>query len=237
MRNSSVVVALIVVLSLVSCGQIATSMQVSSSRDWDNFIITVENLTKGIYLTPILAVGHNDVDKSIFQYDRVADAELQAVAEGGNFEPLAEEFASEGGFVVANPAQGLLGPGEEVSFKIPRSNSRITLIAMMLPTNDGFVALDSALLRTGQQYLYAIDAGTEANDEQIIVDSGRPGIPGIPADPGGANYESIPSISIPQDIVIEGVVARHPGIRGFLGSALKPEHHGWVGPIAAVTIN
>ncbi len=236
MRITLVVVTIIVGLSLVSCG-LVVSTGVSSGKDWDNYTITVENLTKGIYLTPILAVGHSDVDKSVFQYGKVADTELQAVAEGGDFGPLAEEFASEGGFVVTNPAQGLLGPGEEVSFKIPRSNSRITLIAMMLPTNDGFVALDSALLRTGKQYLYAIDAGTEANNEQIIVGSGKPGISGIPADPGGANHESIPSVSTPQDIVIEGIVARHPGIKGFLGSALKPEHHGWEGPIAVITIN
>ena len=53
---------------------------------------------------------------------------------------------------------------------------------MILPTNDGFVAADSILIRGGTQELYAIDAGTEANDEQV-TGGGAPNTPGIPADP------------------------------------------------------
>jgi len=66
---------------------------------------------------------------------------------------------------------------------------------MLLPTNDGFVGLDSHPTRINDisnrdvvLYLSSYDAGTEANDELLVIDNGGvPGVPGIPADPGMRN--------------------------------------------------
>jgi len=102
-----------------------------------------------------------------------------------------------------------------------------------LPTNDGFVALDNVLLRDGEQLLYAIDSGTEANDEQI-TGGGAPNTPGIPADPGGQANAEAPGII---GLSAEGVVDRHPGISGADGSALSSEDHGWSGPVVSVTVS
>ena len=103
---------------------------------------------------------------------------------------------------------------------------------MILPTNDGFVALDNIVLREGQQYLYAIDAGTEGNDEQI-TGGGAPNTPGIPADPGGKANNEAPGIA---GVSPEGSVDRHLGIVGGEGSALDPEVHGWESAIAVVKV-
>ena len=61
------------------------------------------------------------------------------------------------------------------------------LVAMLLPTNDGFVGMDALEIPTAPgTYLYPLvgfDAGTETNDE-LITGGGAPGVAGIPADPG-----------------------------------------------------
>lgn len=192
--------------------------------------VTITNVTPNAYLTPIMIAGHGMLETGMFTFGKVASEQLQAVAEGGNIAPIAMSF--ENAQVIENPANGLLGPGESVSVELDSSNTRMSMIAMILPTNDGFVALDNILIREGIQELYAIDAGTEANDEQI-TGGGAPNTPGIPADPSGQANLSASGIT---GVSIEGSIERHPGIMGGEGSALDPEKHGWKGPVATVEI-
>ncbi len=201
-----------------------------TGRFGDSVEVTVTNVTTSIYLTPILAVGHGDRDSNMFEFGAAASDQVQAVAEGGAFLAMAAAF--EGGQIIEDPAEGLLGPGQSVTFRLDKDHTRMSLIAMMLPTNDGFVALDNVVLRDGTQSLYAIDSGTEANDE-AITGGGAPGTPGIPADPGGSALAEATGIS---GIDAEGSVMRHAGIQGGEGSALNPEIHGWSGPVAEVTV-
>lgn len=202
-------------------------------RDSDQYTITVTNITNGSYLTPLLVAGHADYQTRIFIYGKAASPELQAVAEVGDIEPLAAQFEAADAEVIENPAGDLLGPGESTTFNLSMENTRISLVSQILPTNDGFIALDNANLREGSQLLYAIDAGTEANDEQI-TGGAAPNTPGIPADPGGKANASAPGIL---GRSAEGSVERHPGISGGEGSALDPEVHGWSGAIASITIS
>lgn len=202
-------------------------------RDSDQYTVTVTNISSGSYLTPLLVAGHADHQTRIFTYGKSASPELQAAAEGGDIEPLAAQFEAAGAEVTKNPAGGLLGPGESTTFSLSMENTRISLISMILPTNDGFIALDNANLREGAQFLYAVDAGTEGNDEQISG-GGAPNTPGIPADPSGKANAEAPGISGKS---AEGSVDRHPGISGGEGSALDPEVHGWSGAIATVEIS
>ena len=192
--------------------------------------VTITNVTPNAYLTPIMIVGHGMLETGMFTFGKVASEQLQAVAEGGNIAPIAMSF--ENAQVIENPANGLLGPGESVSVELDSSNTRMSIIAMILPTNDGFVALDNILIRDGIQELYAIDAGTEANDEQI-TGGGAPNTPGIPADPSGQANLSASGIT---GVSIEGSIDRHPGIMGGEGSALDQEKHAWKGPVAIVEI-
>jgi len=196
----------------------------------DGIEVTVTNVSNGIYLTPILAVGHGEREGNMFEFGKPASEALQAVAEGGSFEAMAAHF--EGAELVKDPAEGLLGPGEFVTFELDDKTARMSLIAMMLPTNDGFVALDNISIRPGTQSLYAIDAGTEGNDE-AITGGAAPNTPGIPADPGKTADWSAQGIAGASP---EGSVQRHLGISGGDGSALDPEKVGWSGPIAEVRI-
>ena len=234
MKKILIGLAILMSVSLVGCER----MKNVDWKFWERWEktksveVVVTNITQGTYLTPILAVGHDTRQETMFEYDKAVSAELQAVAEGGNIEPMAAIYEAEGGEVVRNPHGGLLGPGQSTTFTLSPENTRLSLVAMILPTNDGFVALDNIVLREGQQYLYAIDAGTEGNDEQI-TGGGAPNTPGIPADPGGKANSEAPGIA---GVSPEGSVGRHLGIAGGEGSALDPEVYGWESAIAIVKV-
>lgn len=192
--------------------------------------VTVMNVTSAAYLAPILAVGHGEREESMFRLGEPASEQLQAVAEGGALDAMAATFVDR--TVTLDPNEGLLGPGESVTFKIGGASTRLSLIAMILPTNDGFVALDGAAIDDAPFSLVAFDAGTEANDE-AITGGGTPSTPGIPGDPSNMADKSATGVA---GATIEGKVGVHPGIQGGDGSALDPSKHGWSGPVAKVTI-
>ena len=203
---------------------------VGNQANLKDYTVTITNETANLFLTPILAVGHGERTDDMFQFGKVASPELQAVAEGGNVEPMASQF--EGEQIVVDPFNGLLGPGQSVTFNLNGSATRMSVIAMILPTNDGFVVLDNALIKVGMQELYAVDAGTESNSEHI-TGGGEPNTPGIPHDPGGQADRAATGI---EGLSPEGSVERHPGIMGGTGSALDPATHGWKGPVATIRI-
>ncbi|MDE0310484.1 MAG: spondin domain-containing protein [Acidiferrobacterales bacterium] len=236
MRKSLLIAAIVLSASMAGCDRVKDAYE--KAKFWeggsksDEIQVKVTNITSGTYLTQILAVGHNREDETMFEYGSAASTELQAVAEGGNIEPIAGTFSTADSQIVKDPNNGLLGPGESTTFTIGKGYSRLSLIAQILPTNDGFVAANNIVIREGIQELYAIDAGTEANDEQI-TGGGAPNTPGIPADPGGLATGGATGIA---SAVIEGKVDRHPGISGGEGSALNPQIHGWSGAIAVLNI-
>lgn len=152
--------------------------------------ITVTNLTQGIYFTPIIVAAHTG-DASLYQIGQAASPELQAMAEGGSLDGLESILMSVGADIQKDPVPGLLAPAMSTMTSIDTSdgNNYLSLAAMMLPTNDGFVGLSSWMIPTepGTYHIHlnAYDAGTEANDE-IVNGGGAPGTAGIPASPGGS---------------------------------------------------
>ena len=122
------------------------------------------------------------------------------------------------------------------------SNSVLSVVAMILPTNDGFIGLDNWQIPTEAGvytvYLNAYDAGTEANDE--LRGSGAPGEAGMPVPPplqpllgnGGAGVT-----------VIENNATVHIH-RGNLGDAdlnggtsdINNTVQRWLNPIAKLTV-
>jgi hypothetical protein len=107
------------------------------------------------------------------------------MAEGGDISGLSADLNGVGATIVENPAIGLLPPGMSAVANLDTdgtSNVRLTVVSMLLPTNDAFSALNA--VGTYVYVLPAYDAGTEANDE-LITGGGAPGAAGIPADPGG----------------------------------------------------
>ena len=152
--------------------------------------VEITNLTNGIWFTPFLVAAHPD-GSGIFTAGQPASANLQAMAEGGDISGLSTDLSGVGATIVENPAGGLLPPGMSAVANLDTdgtSNVLLTVVAMLLPTNDAFAALNAVTIPTDPgTYVYnlpAYDAGTEANDE-LITGGGAPGAPGIPADPGG----------------------------------------------------
>ena len=157
--------------------------------DAQQLTLTITNTTHGIYYTPFLASAHNDAIH-LFEVGETASASLQAMAEGGDISGLSTDLGGPDADTVENPAAGLLGPGEITTFSLDTAttgNTYLSIVAMLLPTNDAFVGLDALEIPTAPgtyiYYLNAFDAGTEPNDE-LITGGGAPGEPGIPAAPG-----------------------------------------------------
>lgn len=119
--------------------------------------------------------------------------------------------------------------------------THLSVVAMVLPTNDAFIGLDAwEIPTTAGTYtlnLNAYDAGTEANDE-IINGGGMPGAPGIPAAPGGdggTNGTGVMDTSSNTNVHI------HPGVLGDTDTAggmsdVDSRIHRWLNPVARVVV-
>ncbi len=156
-------------LLAMAFGTILTTGQAMATE----FTVTIKNLTNGIYFTPLLISAH-DGETRLFETGSPASSALQAMAEGGALSGLIEIVGDPDRDTIVDPAGGLLAPGgmvNEVYFNTNR-NRYLSLTAMMLPTNDGFVGLDSLRIPRFpgiyRYYLMGYDAGTEANDELIV---------------------------------------------------------------------
>ncbi|MDP5032283.1 MAG: spondin domain-containing protein [Paraglaciecola sp.] len=205
--------------------------------------IEVQNLTQGIYFTPLAVVAHTP-DASLFEVGQTASTEIQMMAEGGSLDGLSTIATAINADVLANPAGGLLAPTMKTSGDLMTAdgNTVLSIVAMILPSNDGFVGLDNWAIPTEAGtytvYLNAYDAGTEANDE--IRGSGAPGMPGMPVPPplepalgtGGSGMAATDANT---------TVHIHPGNIGDDNatggkSDVTNTVHRWLNPIAKVTV-
>lgn len=149
--------------------------------------VSITNLTSAQYFTPVIAIGHNR-SLDLFTAGDYASAAVQAIAEGGDVS-LAQG-AADSVSAASAVAGGLTAPGETVTLRLTtqKGQSYLSIAGMLLPTNDGFVGLDSVRIpgywRQRTYHANAYDAGTEYNNE-VINGGGAPGVLGIPADPGG----------------------------------------------------
>ncbi len=216
------------------------AVQTASATDFD---VTITNLTNQIHFTPFLVAAHPD-GNNLFVTGQPASANLQAMAEGGDISGLEADVNGLGATVVANPVGGLLAPASSISFNMNTdgtSNDRLSIVAMLLPTNDAFAGLNAVEIPTDPgTYVFnvpAYDAGTEANDE-IINGGGMPGVAGIPADPsglGGTGGTGAAGADANTNVHIH---------RGSLGdtdptggaSDIDSTVHRWLNPVIRVTI-
>ncbi len=204
--------------------------------------IEVTNLTGGVYYTPLLVSAHNAAT-DLFEAGEPASPALRAMAEGGDLGGLVALLEAAGADNAVNPAGGLLGPGETATAYLStgRKNRYLSVVAMLLPTNDGFVGLDAVRIpRHHGRYTWYVngyDAGTEANNE-IVNGGGAPGVPGIPADPGGGNGMGAHGVTA---LETNPRVHIHPGVIGDSdptggASDLDPAVHRWLNPVARVVV-
>lgn len=209
-----------------------------------NVGITITNTTHNIYFTPLLVTAHG-TSAQLFQPGQIATASLQAMAEGGDISLLLVDVGGADADTVANPAAGLLAPGQSTTTTLVTAagNTHLSLVGMLLPTNDGFVGLDSLMLPTTPgTYVYELngyDAGTEANNELInSINGGVSGIPGIPADPSGAAGSGGTGVT---SVETNTVVHIHRGSLGDTNptggiSDLDSTEHRWLNPVAELKL-
>lgn len=225
---------------LFSAGLLVASAT-SSAAQLD---IQITNLTRGSWFTPFLVTAHAD-DARLFVSGSPASANLQAMAEGGDISGLAADVAAINATSVENPAGGLLSPGASTSTSINTDaapdNTRLSIVAMLLPSNDGFMGLNAIEIPTeAGTYVYdvnAYDAGTEGNNE--IVGSGAPGESGFPAPEPVAAESGIGGTGI--DASAEGFVHIHRNVLGDAdleggASDIVNTVHRWLNPVVRVVI-
>ncbi|MCP5242363.1 MAG: spondin domain-containing protein [Burkholderiales bacterium] len=204
-----------------------------------DYRIEITNLTHKIEFTPRIVIAHVPVsffaagdnlnDTSSGLLDGQINNALTEIAEAGNLGPMMAILDQESiqNFVSYTIGSDLLGGGKKQTVELLNVNetlSRISLFAMLLPTNDGFIALNNAVLpQTGnvQYYLNAYDAGTETNTESCAD---------IPGPLCGGTAQS------PNDMG-EGFVHIHRGIRGLNPEEINPAEYDWKNPVAIVTIS
>jgi len=205
--------------------------------------VTLTNLTHGSHFTPLLVSAH-DESTHLFQTGMAASASLRLMAECGDISMLSTDLGGADADTIENPAAGLLAPGASTTAMLMTGtdNHHLSLVAMILPTNDGFVGVDSLHIPTTAgsytYYLNAYDAGTEANDELLPGTMCAPGVAGIPAAPGmdggtGGSGTAMADTNMTVHI--------HRGVLGDTNSAggisdLDSTVHRWQNPVAKLVI-
>jgi len=214
----------------------------SSTVAAQDMSITVTNLTQGLHFTPIITAAHTS-ENHIFMVGGVSTPELQAMAEGGDISGLVSMLSNADANISENPAAGLLAPGTSTTYALNNddSNTHLSMTTMVLPSNDGFVGLDSWNIPTEAGtytiMLNAYDAGTEANNE-LVNGGGAPGVLGIPAAPsGGAGTGGVGVTDTESNTTIHihrGNIGDDDAAGGK--SDLNNSIHRWLNPVAKLTV-
>ena len=144
--------------------------------------ITNNSAADSLYLTPFLNVFH-DGSYSAFSVGEAASAGLEQIAELGltGIETAAVEAAGHTAFTLTEPggfaAPPVFDPGSSATFTIDldaTSNSSVTLLSMIIPSNDTFISdtfelFDSNGIFTGGTFdlgrANVYDSGTETNEQ------------------------------------------------------------------------
>ena len=213
----------------------ATAAQAAT---WD---VAITNLTHGNHFTPLLMTAHAH-DAPLFEVGSTATAGVTLMAECGDLSMLETEIGYMMGdtHTSINSAMGLLAPAANTSATLDTTETHLSVVAMVLPTNDAFVGLSQHIPSEAGTYTYyvnAYDAGTEANSEQLTSGCAA-GMPGIPAAPGmdaGANGTGVAGVDTNTMIHV------HRGVLGDLdamggSSDLNSSIHRWQNPVAKITV-
>lgn len=186
--------------------------------------VTITNLTKNQPISPpVLATHRSSV--AIFQAGDAAIPELVKVAEDGVNGDLATLLESLDEVSDVEAAAMPIGPGGSMEFEIAASRhfNRLSIVGMLVNTNDAFFGVSSVELpsrkwATVSWNAPAYDAGSEGNNEDCDF------IPG-PACGGGMMRDTAGA---------EGFVHIHNGVHGI--ADLDPSAYDWHNPVVRVTV-
>ena len=213
----------------------------SNAATWD---ISITNLTHGNHFTPLFLRTH-DSNTNLFQPGQTASADVELMAECGDTSLLVTSAGS--GNFVNNPASGLLAPGANTSTTINTAatgETHLSVVAMILPTNDAFIGLGSQLIPTAAgtytYYLNGYDSGTEANDEilnaGVSCDSTTSGMPGAPGGDADTAASGVATSDTNTNIHVHRGVLGDATANGSGASDLVNSIHRWQNPVAKVVV-
>lgn len=183
-----------------------------------SYRITVENLTPARgggasqVLSPSLVLLH-DGRADLFTVGQRANQSVIDVAEDAIGSTGIATYSGDGGVGFVGFLGSPILPGQTLSFEVsaPARFHQLSLVSMLVNTNDGFTGLDAVQL-TGGSNVYltqAYDAGSEVNDQL------RANIPGPCCGDTGRHGTGESE-----------VIRHHPGILPGVGD-LVPETWGW----------
>lgn len=209
----------------------ATAAQADSIAKYE---VTITNVTRGQTFTPQLVVAHSS-EVSIFQPGSPAGLSLEILAEAGDTSPLTDDLLAMTYQVSdAHTVPGLLGPGQSVTTTLEASPHHrfMSLAAMLIPTNDTFVALNSVPLPRKDSIHAALgyDAGTEANDQNCL------NIPGPRC--GGEGHSPGPNDTDEGYVYVSNGFHTLPAADAAVsaGEVLGPSVYDWRNPVARVAV-
>jgi hypothetical protein len=227
-----------------------------------NYEVAVTNLTHGEFaqagdicrtgqIMGLFAFATHKPNFRLFELGKPVSGELAILAESGLPFLLANALAAdpkvEKAFSVpaaqdfpAKAFDGILCAGGTLKVTVKaRPGHRLSMAAMVFPTNDAFIALDGVKLPLTDrpiEYLSpAYDAGSESNDELC---RNIPGLPDLPGCPASRDENTDPSRPDPNTAggpgIGEGYAHIHSGIHGI--GDLPPNLWDWRNPVARITI-
>lgn len=209
--------AMLVLLSVLLASPVALADGYRAKK----YAVTITNITSGQTFTPLLVVTHTSSIR-LLELGEPASTELAIIAEAGDVGPMTDLLNSMPHQVFDTAdSGGLLGPGESVTVHVHARGryNRVSVVGMLIPTNDNFVALDSAFLSHWERSypIPAHDAGSEFNDELCE------NIPGPVCGGEGLSDEDG-----------EGYVHISGGIHGI--GDLEESTYDWRNPVAQITV-
>jgi hypothetical protein len=213
-------------VAVVAAGLMTTSAA-SDGGGQKAWQVTIENLTPpgpgapgSQPLSPPLFVVHSK-KADVWSVGEIASHPVAAIAEDANNAPAESALADLRGVREAfTGAGGPIPSGASRTYMVETKGkyNRLSLVTMLVNTNDAFTGLDAYHVRAHRavRMRMAYDAGSERNNELAAF---------IPGPCCGHPFVRDP----------EGALIRmHPGIEGV--GDLDPAVYGWEGSVARITI-
>ena len=217
-------VPVIIVIGVIA----ANVVGIASGQDTKTWKVKVTNLTAGQPFSPPLWAVH-DEQVDLWSEGEPATNVFALIAEDALNAPMEgmlaanEENVRDSGTALPPPARPPtpppILPGGSREFEIETSDDaeRLSMVWMLVRTNDGFAGLDSITLDGDKDMeVIAYDAGTEKNNEKGDFIPGPPFANFFDRDHDG------------------GLIAEHPGI--VLGDEGDLDGFKWEGPVARIEI-